>query len=806
MMSRLFCTLCLIFCAIAPGLCQSHGSLHGKVVDPLGDPIPNARLVLLEDGHEIVQGKSDAEGRFDLTVPAGGQVSLRVEASGFATQVLQPVALKEGKTEELTVSLQIGPLVQQIVVSATGTATPEAQVGASVTLIDSDQINMLDKLDVLEDLRFVPGAQILQTNQRGGLTSMFIRGGESNFNKVLVDGIPVNAIGGTFDYAQLSTSGVGSVEVLRGSNSVLYGSDALGGVVNITSPRGTSGIPEFSYSADGGNFGTLDQNASLGGAIHQFDYFSKFSVLETQGSYPNDFFHNSTISANLGWELSPTTGFRATVRHTTSDLGSPNAIDLYGISDLSTQRNESTYVGFTAQQQTTSRWHNSAQFAFSQNTTLFNDPSPVGQMDAYGDYLGNLVTIRGANGYSVTGQAILDYGIYSGGIYPAAYSYYEARRSVYGQSDYRFSSDWTAIAGFRYEHEDGDDYGESATRNNFSSFLEANGSAAHRLFLTVGIGLEHNGVFGFAASPRASAAFYLRKPSASSFFGDTKLKFNFGKGIKESSIAEQLSSLYYVLTPSQIAEYHVSPTGPERSKTYDFGVEQKAWHGRALFGATFFYNDFYDIIAYLDSAALLSIGVPPGVIAAIPGGAFGGAYVNATSTRTLGSELEFKTDLGHGLTFQSEYTYLDAVVTKAFGSPVFNPQFPTIPIGAYSPLQGERPFDRAPHSGSLILNYSRSKLTASLSASLVGRRDDSTFLSDQYYGNTMLLPNRNLSPAYQKFDLSVGYALTRHARVYTSIENLLSQHYQAAFGYPCLPFTIRSGVTLTLGGHEGWWR
>jgi len=78
----------------------------------------------------------------------------------------------------------------------------------------------------LEDLRFVPGAQIVQNSQRGGTASLFIRGGESNFNKVMVDGIPVNQIGGAFDFAQLSNNGVSSVEVLRGANSVLYGSDA----------------------------------------------------------------------------------------------------------------------------------------------------------------------------------------------------------------------------------------------------------------------------------------------------------------------------------------------------------------------------------------------------------------------------------------------------------------------------------------------------------------------------------------------------------------------------------------------------
>jgi iron complex outermembrane receptor protein/vitamin B12 transporter len=789
---------------------QSQANLHGKIVDPLGNPIPNAKIVLLQGDKEIAQGKSDAEGSFDLAVPDSGRYTPRVEARGFATQALPPVVLKAGKAEELTVSMRIGPLVQQIVISATGTATPEAQVGASVTLIDSDQINTLNKLDVLEDLRLVPGAQIVQTSQRGGATSMFIRGGESNFNKVLVDGIPVNAIGGNFDYAQLSNSGVGSVEVLRGANSVLYGSDALGGVVNITSARGTTAIPELNYSVDGGNFGTLNQNVALGGAIHKFDYFSEFSRFDTSGSYPNDFFHNATVSANLGWDLAPTTGFRVTVRHTATDLGTPNAIDFYGISDLSTQRTESTYVGFTAQQQTTNRWHNSAQFAFGQNTTLIADRSPVGQIDPYGDYLGNLVTIRGANGYSVTGQAILDYGVYSGVTYPAVYPYYEARRSVYAESDYRFFGDWTGIAGFRYEHEDGNDDAEIATRDNYSSFLEAHGSVAHRLFLTTGVGLEHNGVFGFAASPRVSVAYYLRSSSASGFFGDTKLKFNFGKGIKEPSISDQLGSLYDVLTPAQIAEYHVSPTGPERSKTYDFGVEQRVWNGRALIGATFFYNDFYDIIAYLNAAALESLGLSPGEIADLPGGAFGGATVNATSTRALGSELEFKADLGHGLFFQGEYTYLDAVVTKAFETGVTNPDCEpncsTILIGDYSPLQGARPFRLAPHSGSLILTYSRNKLTAALSGSLVSRRDDSTFLSDANYGYTMLLPNRNLAPAYQKFDLSVSYAVTSYAKVYTSMENLFSQHYDAAFGYPALPFAIRSGITFTLGGHGGWWQ
>src|SRR5262249_48236903 len=148
-----------------------------------------------------------------------------------------------------------------------------------------------NKFDVLEDLRQVSGLQIVQVSQRGGAASLFIRGGESSFNKIMIDSVPSNAIGGGFDFAQLSNTGVADIEVLKGSNSVLYGADALAGVVNITTKRGTSTIPELQYSVDGGNFGTVNNAVSLGGAFRQFDYFSEFERFDTRGSYPNDYFH-----------------------------------------------------------------------------------------------------------------------------------------------------------------------------------------------------------------------------------------------------------------------------------------------------------------------------------------------------------------------------------------------------------------------------------------------------------------------------------------------------------------------------------
>jgi hypothetical protein len=123
---------------------------------------------------------------------------------------------------------------------------------------------------VLDALRLVPGAQVEQTGARGGQTSMFIRGGNADFNKVLVDGEPVNDIGGGFDFAQMAVTGVDRVEVLRQTNSVMYGSDALAGVVAITTRRGQTRTPEVTLNADGGNLNTGSAGAGIGGDAHPF--------------------------------------------------------------------------------------------------------------------------------------------------------------------------------------------------------------------------------------------------------------------------------------------------------------------------------------------------------------------------------------------------------------------------------------------------------------------------------------------------------------------------------------------------------
>jgi len=804
---RGFFLLLLVLPLRIPAFASSPGTLRGRVLDPLGAAVPNADVSLMRDAKSVSVTHTSAEGLFEFAVTDSDRYTVRVEASGFEKQDSSAIFVRAGSTVSLEVLLQIGSISQKIVVSATGSETPDAQVGASVSVIDHAQLEDLNKLDVLEALRTVPGIQILESGRRGGTTSVYIRGGRGDFNKVLVDGIPVNDIGGAVEFGNISSTGVDSLEILRGGNSVLYGTDALAGVINMTTPRGTTTTPELLYSGDGGNFGTYQNDVSLAGAFHQFDYFSEFSRFDTQNGLPNDAFHNGTYAGNFGWAVNGSTQIRFTLRHTTVDLGDPNALDFYGIPDSSSQKQQDTYWGVTLQNQTSEHWHNLVRLASTQLNFQFATPSPSG-IPFEGNFLGNTVTIRGANGYSVTGQAILDFG----GTFPQTFDSNTARRSIYAQSEYDFRPGLAAIFGFRYEHENGFTSSQGSTspanRNNLSYFAEGHGSLSRRLYATAGVGFDDNAVFGFAASPRVSLAYYLRQPTAGGFFADTKLTFNYGRAIKEPSIFDAGFSLHSVLSQlsetSLISQFGITPIGPERSTTLDFGVSQAFWNRRARVDIDFFHNQFYDLTEFLPSAALPLLGFPQNIVDAVAASGPGGATVNSSSYRALGAEVQLEVDPGHGWRVGGAYTYLDPVVTQSFSStPFFNPAFPGIPIGLSSPLVGNRPFGMAPHSGSLYIDYERRRFGGELSGYFVTRQDDSTFLSDAFFGTSMLLPNRNLNPGYQKIDLSGRYTLNPAVTFFASVENLLNERYTAAFGFPALPLTFRTGIKFRIG-REGW--
>jgi iron complex outermembrane receptor protein/vitamin B12 transporter len=803
--------LVVVLSALAvPGraLAQPPATVAGTVTDPLGARVPDI-TVTLTGGAQPRDTMTASDGSFTFTNVAPGLYRVAVMQEGFQPFTSDPVYVSAGASQTVRAVLQVSPLEQSVVVTAAATGISQAQTGAPVTVLDASTLDALNKPDVLEALRLVPGAQVVQAGARGGQASLFIRGGAANFNKVLIDGAVANDIGGEFDFAQLSTTGVDRVEILRQTNSVMYGSDALAGVVTVDTKRGRTRVPQFTYAADAGGLGTWSSDAGVGGVVKRFNYYSGYRWFETDNDVPNNDYRNGAYAGRFGLSLGANTDISGTLHYADTDAGSPNGFTLFGIADDSRSKTRLTYGTLNVDAMPASRWQTSVRFGTTDRKTFFFNPAASGEpYDPFGFgavYLGNQVTLTGANGYRVTGRGILDFGGTS------AFESQTTRNALSGKTTLAVNNSLTISGGARYEREsaltcstavdcldafsDGERDGQKATRNNGGVFVEGRGTIMNRHYISAGLGVEHNEVFGEAVTPRISVASYLRQPAAGGA-GDTKLVLNAGTGIKAPSVAQQQSSVFELVQGTAAAS-STDRIGPERSQSFDVGIEQGLMSHRARLRVAYFHNTFHDLIEFLDKSALVRAGVPVSVANAT---AFGG-YVNSQSYTAQGAEISFDAYPRADLKLMASYTRLNAEVTEAFGAnEAFNPAFPGIAIGAFSPLVGARPFRRAANSGTFAVMYTPSRYEVSLATYFAGKRDDSTFLSDSDFGNSLLLPNRDLDRAYQKVDLSAAADVRPHLRVYTTVENLLDQDYEASFGFPALPLTARFGVKVTLGG------
>ncbi len=785
----------------------SAQTIHGIVTDPIGEPVANARVELLLDSKPVLAVNADAQGAYFIAVPHSARYQLRSSAPTFDASITSSHFFSATSNTTMDLIVSTPTLTQEVTVSATGAPIPEAQTGAVVTVIPSEDFQYM--LEVQDPLRLAPGVQVTQVGQMGGSSGLSIRGGDTDANKVLIDGISANQIGGGVEFANFASVGIGSIEVLNEPNSAMYGSDAMAGVVNMTSTRAASTpLPLFTYAGDAGNFHTYRDEVTAGTVYKQFDLYSAYARLQTANNIRNSGFHNGTYAGNYGWTPNASNDVRLTLRHIDVSGGQPNAIALYGIADDAQQKEQDLYVAGAVNHQFTSGWHALVRYGYVRLNGQYHSFGATGIFDPNTFlYDGEPVTISGANGYTVKGQAVFQYSAT-----PSTYLEHTGDQSIYAQTDYRVNAHLVALGGFRFENETGaaNESTSSATpisRGNYSYTIQFSGDFKNRLFYTAGTGLEDNGLFGFAGTPRASLAYYLVRPSSNGLFNGTKLHGTFGKGIKEPSVYQQQNSLFGILSGAQSSQYHVGPLGPEYSRTFDGGLDQQLLHGRVRAGVTYFHNEFTNRVEYVPQQGLIELGVSSANLPTV--GNYGGAYLNSSAFRSQGIETTLEARLSTHLFTRGGYTYTDAVVQRSFSSDNVYPSFNTsfnfskIPIGAYSPLDGARPFRVAPHTGFFALTYNRSKFNASLTGSLVGHRDDSDFLSDSNFGTSLLLPNHNLDGSYQRLELGGGYQLTPRFSLYTNIQNLLSEHYYEAFGYPALPLTFRSGIKLNFGG-ESW--
>jgi iron complex outermembrane receptor protein/vitamin B12 transporter len=792
-------------------------SIRGIVTDVSGARVTGAKVNLVSNGQIVGAAVSASDGSFQILTGTEGRFFLMISASSF--RQLETPGFYAGKMDSIERNLVLEPefVRQSIVVTATGVPTPQAQTSETTSVLGP--LDLALREDLTSALRLMPGTVVTQTGQLGAETSLFVRGGNPDANKILLDGVDAGDFGGQFDFGPLSTTAIERAEVYRGTNSSLYGADAGSGVVSLTTPHGTTSFPSFLFQGDAGSFFTSREELEAAGAHNKLDYLGAFSWLQTGNDLPREEYHVATTAANVGWQPSASTQIRATLHYGVDATGVPNAWDFFHVADDATQKDQDIFLSGSIDNQTTADFHNSIRYGLTRKREQYNLWQTSGGYQAYNNYcygpayLGETVTIAGANGYSSTGQAVLD--CTAGGDQSV-----NNRDQLLYQGDYRFTPHVTALIGFHYENERGSEPGSSyyppINATNYDYLAAVHGDFKNRFYYTLGGSVEKYSLFGLQTSPHTGLSYYAVRPRKGIFSG-TKVLFNFGDAVREPKLTDEDESLYNFLEAnggqSTIQQLHISRLSAPTTRSYEGGVEQAFFGERLVFRANYFHNEFGREIEYVGLDLIPEL--LPNLTAAqqqqlesVLQANF--AYeltINSEAFRAQGVETTVESGIGRHVFLRGGYTYLDSVVQRSFTNddeallgPI--PTFTNgIPIGPYSPLEGARPFRRPPHTGFFTASYAERKWTAVYTAAFASRSDDSTYLegADANGGNTLLLPNRNLDHAYAKIDLGGSYQLLDWFGIYAQAENLANSQHIAPIGYPSLPVTARIGLRIALG-------
>ena len=446
-----------------------------------------------------------------------------------------------------------------VVVAATRIPTPELQVASSVTVISADDIEARQQQTLSDVLKDVPGLNLVQTGGPGGQTAVFMRGTNSNHTKVLIDGIDVSdpsSSGGTFDFGQLLTADIERVEVLRGPQSGLYGSDAIGGVINIITKAG-SGPPQIAGEVQGGTFDTFNQAASVRGSTDGFHYSANIEHLHA-GATPvtpldlllpgekrnDDYYDNLTTSTRLGYDV--TSGF---------DLG---LVARYTGTHLRfTEDDFSTFPSFPAAQQ-------------SEGDTTGYYARATAHLVSLEGTLDQTLGVAFTRNRTSTLEPDFPESLATG-----------QRAKVDWQGALKVAEGETLVLGAEHARDEISEPISASTIIN-SGCVELNSQLSQQFYSSVNARYDANDRFGNKATYRFAPAYVIAATG-------TKLKASVGTGFK----APTLSELFQDFPPFFFANPNLRP---ESSLGYEAGAEQGLRGDAVRFGATYFHNRIRNLI------------------------------------------------------------------------------------------------------------------------------------------------------------------------------------------------------------------
>ena len=360
-----------------PSPASAAGAITGRVVDQDGRPVPGARVLISGEGFTLQSVTTKEDGHFAVVPPATGRLTLRVAMDGFRAEAISIDAPSEPR-DVGTITLAVSALSESVVVSASQVEVPFTQVTSSVTVISGAELAARQLHTVADALRAVPGLAVVTTGGIGTNTAVFPRGGESNYTLVLIDGVPANAFGGDFDFGQVTTANIERIEIVRGPQSALYGSNAIGSVVRIVSRRG--GPPSADLSAETGHYGTSRIAVSTAGQRGAFEWGGMFDQLLSDGmngdrtsagqTVTNDDYERRTGAMSAGWR-SGTTWVRGNLRQSKDERGFPgpfgsNPIGAYeGIDSIARGNNDRMLASISLSVPLTGRARAQAQTGYS---------------------------------------------------------------------------------------------------------------------------------------------------------------------------------------------------------------------------------------------------------------------------------------------------------------------------------------------------------------------------------------------------------------------------------------------------------
>ncbi|MCK4965484.1 TonB-dependent receptor, partial [bacterium] len=496
----------------------------------------------------------------------------------------------------------------EVVITATRTEIPHWSIGRSISLITSKEIEKQGKLSVTDILSSVSGLDVTQNGGMGQTSSILIRGAKSGHTLVMIDGIEMNdpiSPGRSCNFAHLIPNGIEQIEVVKGPHSTLYGSDAMSGVINIITKKGTK-KPVFSVSGEAGSYGTYREHIHASGANNRFRYALSLMRLDSDGfssageKYNNtekDGYKNTSVSGKAGVDFSPNASFDVTFHHINSKTDLDNFGGMYGDDPNYITDAKEFYVNNKLTVNTMDKkMKHSFSFSLTDNKRDYLNERDTAHPDDFveSNYEGKLYSFGLQNDIFANKMNTIAFGVE-----------YEKEK---GNSNYYSDGAWGPYTSVFPDKE----------TNVIGVYLQDNININNTFMPTVGVRYDKHNVYGSSTTFQIAPAYLIHSTN-------TKLRASYATGFK----APSLFQLY-----SGFGDENLKP---EEVKGFDVGIEQYLFSGIASFSASYYNNEYINMIDYDNSAF---------------------KYNNIGEASSEGVEIEAKVTPVPNLYIKGFYTYL----------------------------------------------------------------------------------------------------------------------------------------------------